>query len=158
MYNLASAKLWPENLGTGEPYDADYRLHDYITAYTKTKLGNKSRAGQIEQGIIEYSLVPENWNHGNPLNNYISLALLKKNGKKIRADALINVWTIKQDSIRKWNLGSGSSSLGMRWVLAKYNRQEKKADDLRQKILDNDHFGLNTVFFEAVRISENDED
>ena len=156
--NLGSAKLWPENLGTGEPYDPDYRLHDYITAYAEAKLGNQDRVNQLESIVTKYSVISDNWNKGNPLNNYISALLLKKGGQKPHADALMDVWKVKQDSIQKWDLGAGSSSSEVKWVLAKYAGQEKKAEDLKNKILANDKFGLSKLFFEAIMLYERSED
>ncbi|MFI0429355.1 DUF5107 domain-containing protein [Mariniflexile sp. HMF6888] len=158
LNDLVSARLWPENLGTGEPYDPDYRLQDYISVYAESKLGNKSHVEQLVQDIIEYSLIPENWNQGNQLNNYISLTMLKKSGRKMEADTLIADWLTEQDSIRKWNLGKGSSASEVQWVLAKYKGLEKEANDLKLKILTNDNSGLSTVFFEAIRILEKEED
>ena len=154
IQNLGSAKLWPENLGTGEPYDPDYRLHDYIAAYAEAKLGNRDRVNQLESSITQYSVIADNWNNGKPLNNYISALLLKKCGQKPYADALMDVWKVKQDSIQKWSLGAGFSSSEVKWVLAKYAGQEKKADDLKNIILANDKSGFSKLFFEAIKLSD----
>ena len=38
------AKKWPENLGSGSPYNPDNRLQDYIAAYCEDRLGNQEEA------------------------------------------------------------------------------------------------------------------
>jgi len=54
---IASAKLWPVNLGVGKPYeeDIDERLEDWLNYQCYTNLGNKTAAGQSLEKIIAFS-------------------------------------------------------------------------------------------------------
>ena len=37
---INEARKWPENLGSGSPYNPDTRLHDYMAAFSEMNLGN----------------------------------------------------------------------------------------------------------------------
>ena len=41
---LKDSKQFPENLGSGMPYDPDYRLQDYLLAYCESKSGDEKKA------------------------------------------------------------------------------------------------------------------
>lgn len=50
------AKLWPKNLGAGEPYNVDERLENSILVYCYNRLKNKEEEGKFKQEIMDYHL------------------------------------------------------------------------------------------------------
>jgi tetratricopeptide (TPR) repeat protein len=130
------AKKWPENLGSGSPYNPDTRLHDFIAAYCEKKLGNQKEAGNYYQMILDYSLDNENWMGGkNPLGNYISMLVLNQEGKKQELNRLMTEWKAEQDSIRNWTLTQGNAGSRYEWVLARYNNETEKSGRLQKELV-----------------------
>ena len=56
LQHLEKAKTYPENLGSGRPYEPDQRMQDYLIAYSYNKLGNKEKAEEIKKAIYDYTL------------------------------------------------------------------------------------------------------
>ena len=54
--HLEKAKTYPENLGSGQPYESDQRMQDYLIAYSYDKMGNRERAEGIKKAIYDYTL------------------------------------------------------------------------------------------------------
>jgi hypothetical protein len=51
---LESAKLWPENLGVGKPFEPDERLEDFATAYIYLKTGQLEGANLALERVCAY--------------------------------------------------------------------------------------------------------
>jgi tetratricopeptide (TPR) repeat protein len=53
---IADAKLWPENLGVGKPYDEeiDYRLENWMTYVCDKKSGKGAEAGELLNKILKF--------------------------------------------------------------------------------------------------------
>jgi len=129
MAALNRSKKWPENLGSGAPYQPDNRLQDYLAAHCENQLGNRKSAENYYQQITDYSR--KHWdNKENLCNVYISLDVLKAQGKPEEASAAIRSWKIEQDLKRDWGLAAGAASADVQWVLAKYYGQKKRAENL----------------------------
>ena len=141
-----NSREWPENLGSGKPYEPDTRLQDYITAYCELQLGNHGRSENYYQQIIDFS--QKKWSDSrDPANIYIAIRVLDAQGKPHVSEALIKDWEFKQDSLRDWRISGGSSSPGVQWVLAKYNNQEEKAKKLEAAILSHESGSSNFDIF-----------
>jgi tetratricopeptide (TPR) repeat protein len=54
--HLEKAKTYPENLGSGQPYESDQRMQDYLIAYAYDKLGDREKAEEIKTAICDYTL------------------------------------------------------------------------------------------------------
>jgi tetratricopeptide (TPR) repeat protein len=50
------AKTYPENLGSGAPYEPDQRMQDYLIAYAHGRLGNTEKAEEIKKAIADYTM------------------------------------------------------------------------------------------------------
>jgi hypothetical protein len=128
------SREWPENLGSGKPYEPDTRLQDYIAAQCEVQLGNPGSAEDYYQQIIDFSL--KHWSDTrDPVNIYLATRVLNAQGKPEKSEALLKDWEIKQDSLRDWRISGGSSSPEVQWVLAKYYKQEEQATKLEAGIL-----------------------
>ena len=128
------SREWPENLGSGKPYEPDTRLQDYIAAHCELQLGNRGYAENYHQQIIDFSR--KHWSDTrDPASIYIATRVLDVQRKTEESEALLKDWEIKQDSLRDWRISGGSSSPEVQWVLAKYYKQEEKAKKLAAGIL-----------------------
>jgi tetratricopeptide (TPR) repeat protein len=56
LQHLERAKTYPDNLGSGQPYESDQRMQDYLIAYSYDKMGNKEKAEEIKKAIADYTL------------------------------------------------------------------------------------------------------
>lgn len=54
--HLKKSEEYPENLGTGKPYDPDFRLQQYILAYCYDKMGGDKKAELLRKSIYDYTL------------------------------------------------------------------------------------------------------
>lgn len=130
---LDNSREWPENLGSGKPYEPDTRLQDYIAAYCEMQLGNSRAADNYYQHIIDFSR--KHWSDTrDPANIYIATRVFDTQGIPQASEALIKDWEIKQDSLRDWKISGGSSSPQVQWVLAKYKMKKNEAEKLEAGI------------------------
>ena len=113
---IAGAKLWPQNLGVGKPYDEDIdeRLEDWLGYECYTNLGNKTAASQSLQKIINFTPKIDN-----TVLNFLP------------ANHLVSAWAIEKTSAAKnaqdWlqiqtALYPGNKII--QWCLAMYNKQQ----------------------------------
>jgi Tfp pilus assembly protein PilF len=152
--DLLQAKTYPENLGSGKPYNPDYRLHDYLLSYCEMKLGNKQQAVQYDQQIMNSSLDKEKFNWPrNEASNYISVLTLEKHGKISELAELMKGWSHFQDSLRNWNIRSRNPSPQMEWVFAKYKKSEAAAD-IENKELNSGIKNPFTLLLRALALTE----
>jgi tetratricopeptide (TPR) repeat protein len=56
IVHLKKSQEYPENLGTGKPYDPDFRLQEYIMAYCYDRMEEDARAEQLRKSIYDYTL------------------------------------------------------------------------------------------------------
>lgn len=54
--HLEKAKTYPENLGSGQPYESDQRMQDYLIAYAYDRMGDREKAEEIKKAIYDYTL------------------------------------------------------------------------------------------------------
>ena len=103
LQNIAAAKLWPENLGVGKPYneDIDERLEDWLAYKAFTKQGNEKAAEDMLAKILLVSP-----NDRSSVNNLITAWALQKTGKSDQAKKLLNDWIKKEPEnvLAKWAL------------------------------------------------------
>lgn len=132
---LNDARKWPENLGSGSPYNPDTRLHDFIAAFCQKKLGNTKEAASYYQKIGDFSLDNENWLGGkNPADHYISVLVLNQAGKQQELKQLMAGWKAEQDSLRNWNITETAAGATFDWVSAAYNNNNVSAEKLQQTL------------------------
>jgi len=55
LKRLEGSKEYPARLGTGKPHDPDFRVQDYLMAFTYEKMGSSAQAGEAQKRIEEYS-------------------------------------------------------------------------------------------------------
>ena len=84
---LEKSKEYPEHLGTGKPYDPDYRLQDYLEALCYDKINEKNKAEKSRKLVYDYTI--KKWIGGGN-NHYFGLLALKSYGEKVKALKLLN--------------------------------------------------------------------
>ena len=83
---LEGSKRYPENLGTGKPYDPDFRLQDYLIALCYDTMGEKGKAEEKRKSIYEYTL--QHWKEQRR-NQYIGGLILQYFGEHEKARQLL---------------------------------------------------------------------
>lgn len=83
---LEGSKRYPENLGTGKPYNPDYRLQDYLIAFCYDRMGKKEKAEERKKIIYDYTL--KHWDEQRR-NQYIGGLILKYFGEHDKARQLM---------------------------------------------------------------------
>ena len=88
LQEIEKAKLWPENLGVGKPYDdqIDERLENWLSYNCYIKTGNKNAAQNALQKILSFMPTRENTvSNFSETNDIVSAWALEKSGKKEEA-------------------------------------------------------------------------
>ena len=116
------AKLWPQNLGVGRPYDVDERLEDYILYLAYKAKGDKKNATVFADKVMNYSH-PGYQQENSKL--YLQLQLLIQNGKEKQAQLLMKKF-LEEYPDNKY----------IKWVAAKIENSGKDKD--LEKLILND--------------------
>ncbi len=99
---IEKARLWPENLGVGRPYNPDERIEDFLEAQClKNTKNNESQINNLFEKIISYS---ENKSLGYTSSDYIYLLTLRLMGNEAKMN----------DFISKWK-NAGSNNFVLQW-------------------------------------------
>ncbi len=86
--HLEKSREYPENLGSGRPYDPDLRLQDYLTALCQLKLGRGEEAEALFRSIRRFS---ENESQGESLGShaYFGALAYQRSGDAVKARELL---------------------------------------------------------------------
>ena len=102
------AKLWPLNLGAGQPYNVDERLENSILALCFEKLQNFEEMNYYTDKLINYSLEKDKINDA---RLYLQVVAMKNNKKTNEANELVNI-TIEKDK----------ENINLQWVKARVDK------------------------------------
>lgn len=83
---LEGSKRYPETLGTGKPYDPDFRLQDYLIALCYDRIGEKGKADEKRKAIYDYT--QKHWDEQRR-NQYIGGLILQYFGEREKASELL---------------------------------------------------------------------
>jgi hypothetical protein len=122
---IARARLWPERLGSGEPYGADTRIEDYLEAGVLRKSGESSRRNELLTKIAGYTEVHRTT--GNP-QHLIGAFALRDLGNTSEALELLVQWAAREPD-----------NPAARWSLLVFKKERRSAraleDSLRSSLL-----------------------
>lgn len=97
---ISAARIWPENLGVGKPYeeDIDERLEDWLAYESYTEQKNDKAAKDMLNKILK------SYGNESSINNLVTAWALQKTGKGDEAKKLLNDWVEKdrQNVLAKW--------------------------------------------------------
>ena len=98
LQHLEKAKTYPESLGSGQPYEPDQRMQDYLIAYSYDKMGNREKAEEIKKAIYDYTL--EHLSVQGP-NQYFSGMALIDLGERTQGRELMRKNRLSEDFLKK---------------------------------------------------------
>jgi tetratricopeptide (TPR) repeat protein len=112
---ISAARLWPESLGVGKPYDSDIdeRLEDWLSYENYMKLGNKVAAEKMLNKIVSFTTRINQGGNLNPsANNLISAWALQKTGKREDGERLLRQSLEKypDNPVAKWAMNAYKGS------------------------------------------------
>jgi hypothetical protein len=100
---IARARLWPERLGAGEPYDADVRIEDYLEACILLRTGERNRGNDLLEKITKYTSAHQST--GN-VQHLIGAYALRDLGKETEALEALELWAAREPANpeARWSL------------------------------------------------------
>jgi hypothetical protein len=95
-----TARLWPENLGAGKPYDADVdeRLEDFLAAQALDRSGRKAEARTLLERV-EASFARDRG-----ASALVRALALKQAGREVEGRALLDDWSAREpgNAVAAW--------------------------------------------------------
>jgi len=98
IQHLERAKTYPEKLGTGEPYESDLRMQDYLLAVCYERLRERDRAEGIRKAIHEFT---QEHLSEDLQNHYFGGLVLVESGQRREGRALMRRAKLPEDLQRK---------------------------------------------------------
>ncbi len=92
---LNKARLWPESLGSGKPYDPDEIVSDYLEWYIWNKLEEKEKASEI---LLKLDHQIKKGAKRSRRNTLLIVLILREEGKNKEALKLVQDWIEKSDN------------------------------------------------------------
>ena len=86
---VAKARLWPERLGAGRPYEVDSRLEDWLESHILKQKGDRKSAERMLNGVNAYTAGHKK---GNTPQNLIGALALREAGTNAEARDLLAQW------------------------------------------------------------------
>jgi tetratricopeptide (TPR) repeat protein len=115
------AKLWPEHLGVGKPFDVDERLENFILAAAAEKMGDRVKADKLFASVCADT---DRFRTDRDSVHLLGAIALKKAGKEADAVRLLSDWQITR----------GGEDPVLAWASAKYHGDEARADAVFSRI------------------------
>jgi predicted Zn-dependent protease len=121
VISAGKAKLWPEHLGVGKPFDVDERLEDFIMAAAAEKTGDRKKADKHYMSVCaDTDKFRTSWDS----IHLLGAIALKKAGKADDADRLL----------ADWRTARGGEDPVFAWAFAKFHEDEERADSVLSKL------------------------
>ncbi len=111
---VEKARMWPERLGVGKPYEVDERLENFILALAAEKAGNQEEARKYLEAVAADS---QKFRAGWSSEHYVSALAMKKLGKDGEAVQLLH----------DWREARGQADVVAGWAIAKLANNESAA-------------------------------
>jgi len=123
---LEASKEYPERLGTGKPYEPDYRIQEYLEMLCYEKLGKTENAKKCAQSIYDYSFrtMPDygTW-------HYFGALVIKQYDGEDKALQFLRDWEkYRPDDLR------------VQWALAKLKGDGQRAAEIEETWGDNPRY------------------
>ncbi len=115
--SVEKAKLWPEHLGVGRPFNTDERLENFMLALAYEKMGEPKKAKELLEAVAADT---EKFGQSRDAVLWVSATSLKKLGKENEASRLF---------LERGKAGAADNPV-YSWAVAKFSGDEKKAADI----------------------------
>jgi len=86
---VEKAKLWPENLGVGKPFDVDERLENFLAAAAADKAGDRKRAEELYKKVCADA---EKFKGSRDAVQLLSAIAFRKTGEEDQVVRLLEEW------------------------------------------------------------------
>jgi tetratricopeptide (TPR) repeat protein len=110
------ARLWPERLGAGRPYDVDNRTEDYLASRIMRKKGDRLAADRLLGAVNVYTMAHKDVNSAHQL---IGAFALRETGRNAEAHDLLIRWSKREPG-----------NTFARWAVALLGGRRREADQL----------------------------
>lgn len=122
---IEKARMWPENLGVGRPYDVDERLEDFVEALILLRMKKGKEAQSKLINVVSQSKnLAGIWN----ANTYLHIYALKYLGRREEARMLLAKWLLETNGgvVAKWARAAfeGDETLALRTVQSAKTEKE----------------------------------
>ncbi|MDD8026998.1 MAG: DUF5107 domain-containing protein [Acidobacteriota bacterium] len=84
--SLERSEEFPEKLGTGKPFDADYRIQDYLLGLIHGRLGDKAASAAAFQAVMDYT---EKYPEARGAGAWFGAQALKRAGQAAKAGEIL---------------------------------------------------------------------
>jgi len=117
---IERARLWPENLGVGKPYDVDTRVEDFLEGLCHERMDRPLQAQALyDQILADTEAHPESMNAG----LYVAAMVLDRSGRRAEAERLLDGWKAAQPE-----------SLPAEWASARFHGRLEEAEAILKNI------------------------
>lgn len=123
IVHLDKARLWPENLGAGKPYETDELLEDYLEMLVRQRMNQPEKSAMLLQKINNQ--MEQNKKVDDP-NNIIRALILREDGKNKEALSVLQTWSSNSPNNDLAN-----------WTLAEFSNKKDQAKSIAAKIKKN---------------------
>jgi predicted Zn-dependent protease len=121
MASAEKAKLWPEHLGVGKPYNVDERLENFILAAAFEKTGDRGKAAELYASVCTQT---DEFRTGWDSAHLLGAIALNRAGRGDEAGRLL----------ADWRTARGEENPVFAWALASFHGDEKGADIVLAKL------------------------
>ncbi|MDB5022401.1 MAG: hypothetical protein JWP78_156 [Mucilaginibacter sp.] len=126
LNKIERSREWPENLGSGKPYEADETIQDYLTAYCCEKLNQAGQGRAFKNKVLTFS---GNFS-AHEFNNLLVLKVLKQNGDAKKLNQFL--YRIRQAPMTAVD----------RWVIAEFTNDQHTSMRLQKEFSGNKYFAV----------------
>jgi hypothetical protein len=89
LKSIGKARLWPENLGVGKPYDVDERIEDFFEATCLAARKKRNDAARLYDKVLEFT---RNAGRRHSSTDYLYLLSLKEMGQEEEIGKFLDQW------------------------------------------------------------------
>ncbi len=136
LTHLDDARLWPENLGAGKPYQPDELLEDYLQVVVRERMNQSKKSDRLLQKIKSNS--EQNKKVDSP-NNIIWALVFRKEGMNKEALSLLQTW----------NSNSPNNVLAQ-WTSAEFSGEKEQARTKAEIVKNNPNV---RIYYETVNLT-----
>lgn len=105
LKSLQASREFPEHLGSGMPYEPDYRIQDYLASIAQSNLGRRDSAQAALRRVFEYT-IRHRFTWGS--EHLFGLLALERLGEKEHLESMVKEWRTRlpEDPYLQWWLAT----------------------------------------------------
>jgi tetratricopeptide (TPR) repeat protein len=125
LEHLDAGRKYPEHLGTGRPFDPDFRLHDFLAALCRERMDDADGAARLREEIIDYT--QRSGTGRNPLDG-LGIVVMNRFGDGTEARKLLKSLETRfpEDPVLAWSRAVLSGKSGEEEAIAAGRRRNQR--------------------------------